>query len=76
MSLTSWVGHSNKPKEPSTYPNSDGHSDGSIQTASPYIGPVTNGTSIITVNASAHSNQLFLVNGIPGFNGNPAFIYP
>ena len=66
MSLTSWKGHSNDARDPSTYPSSGGHSDGTIITASPYVGPQTNGTQEYQITASLGATKIFFVGaGIP-----------
>jgi len=66
MSITSRIGHSNDPWDASTYPTTGGQSDGTIQTASPYIGAgITGGIDLqdppsILATSSANATQIFL----------------
>jgi hypothetical protein len=62
--LSSWIGHSADPW-PGAYPTTNGHSDGTILTASPYMGSNASDPAAFIVSASANSNQLMLENGIP-----------
>ena len=63
--ITNWIGHSNDPWDPSTYPSSGGHSDGTIQTASPYMGTNASDPAAFIVSASSNATQVFLENGVP-----------
>lgn len=80
MSVDSYPGHSNDPKNPSTYPITGGHADGTVLTASPYWGPGDgNVAGAITVTASgAGQTRLTLSSAPPNLNftaGNQFYIF-
>lgn len=66
MSVTSWMGHSNDPKNPSSYPTTGGHADGTILTAGPYWGPGDgNVAGAITISASGAGQTRLLLSSAP-----------
>ena len=74
MSVTDWAGHSNDPWGVPLYPNSDGHSDGTIQTASPYLGEGGVDPPSTLMSASSGATQLFLQNAVIPVLGS--FVWP
>lgn len=73
---SSWMGHSGDPWNPSLYPTTGGHADGTIQTASPYAGnsPINGAEYIPFFPASASTGTpthlLFVGNGMPSLGTN------
>jgi len=86
-SLTSWLGHSNDPKDPSSYPTTGGHSNGDITTASPYAGaggalpPNINPEdppSMAVTATTGDPTHLFLITDIPNIRSyvwSPGYYY-
>lgn len=62
--VTGWKGHSSDPWNPSTYPTTGGYSDGTIQTASPYMGATEN-TQQISGTAALHATKIFMNSTMP-----------
>jgi hypothetical protein len=75
MSVTSWIGHSNDPWNPSTYPNTGGHSNGTILTASPFMGATENPPSLQGTASAAGATKIFMNDGLPNISVSPAQIY-
>lgn len=66
------LGHSNDPWTPSHYPTSGGHSDGTIQTAGPYVG---NTSAVLTFTGAADLNATkiyFPSGGMPNLSSSTA----
>ena len=64
LKISSYKGHSDDPFIPSAYPTSGGLSDGTIQTASPYMGTTAN-TQTESSTAAIHATRITMNAGLP-----------